>query len=185
LPDRRSALRWQIGLRLSSVRDYDSLVSDPYEEILAGDITLRLPPGARHELVLSRLQAALRASVANSFVARLLEPRTQIRVNRTTALRPDLALVTAATNKLWLAIEVVSSDDHQADTVTKKQVYEDIRVPRLWMVDPRYDNVEVYHALDYGLKLMGILAGGDVLEERLLPKFRMAAGELFSPPTSN
>lgn len=160
-------------------------MSDPYEEILAGDIMLRLPPGARHELVLSRLQTALRTSLANSPVARLLEPRTQIRVSRTTALRPDLALVTAASNKLWLAVEVVSSDDHQADTVTKKQVYEDIKVPRLWLVDPRYDNIEVYHATEYGLKLMGILAGRDVLEEKLLPEFRIAAVELFASLASN
>ena len=160
-------------------------MSEPYEEILAGDITLRLPPGARHELVLSRLQAALRVSVANSPVARLLEPRTQIHVSHTIALRPDLALVTVASSKLWLAVEVVSSDDHQADTVTKKQVYEDIKVPRLWMVDPRYDNIEVYHATEYGLKLMGILAGRDVLEEKLLPEFRIVAAELFASLASN
>lgn len=166
-------------------RDYAAPVSEPYEEILAGDITLRLPPGARHELVLSRLQAALRVSVANSPVARLLEPRTQIHVSHTIALRPDLALVTVASSKLWLAVEVVSSDDHQADTVTKKQVYEDIKVPRLWMVDPRYDNIEVYHATEYGLKLMGILAGRDVLEEKLLPEFRIVAAELFASLASN
>ena len=160
-------------------------MSDPYEEILDGGITLRLPPGARHELVLSRLQAALRASLANSPVAQLLEPRAQIRVSHNTTLRPDLALVTTASNKLWLAVEVVSSDDHQTDTVTKKQVYEDIKVPRLWMVDPRYDNIEVYHATEYGLKLMGILAGREVLEEKLLPSFRVFAAELFAPLSIN
>jgi Uma2 family endonuclease len=160
-------------------------MSDPYEEILAGDITLRLPPGARHEMVLSRLQTALRASVANSPSARLLEPRTQIRISHNTALRPDLALVTTASKKLWLAVEVVSSDDHQTDTVTKKQVYEDIKLPRLWMVDPRYDNIEVYHTTEYGLKLMGILAGRDLLEEKLLPDFRISAVELFASQTVN
>ncbi len=155
-------------------------MSDPYEEILAGEITLRLPPGARHELTLERLRTALLAAVAGSPVAKLLEPRSQVRISHSTALRPDLALVTAASQKLWLAIEVVSSDDHQTDTVTKKQIYEDLRVPRLWMVDPRYDNVEVYHATEYGMKLVGILAGREVLEEKLLPDFRMIVGNLFA-----
>ena len=157
-------------------------MSDPYEEILAGDLTLRLPPGARHELVLARLRAAIQASVADLPVATLLDQRSQIRVTHATALRPDLALVTTAGNKLWLAVEVVSSDDHQADTVTKKQIYEDLKVPRLWMVDPRYDNVEVYHATEYGLKLVSILAGRDVLEEKLLPEFQFVVAELFAPP---
>ena len=159
-------------------------MSDPYEEILAGDLTLRLPPGARHELVLSRLHDALHKSVADSPVTRLLEPRSQLHVARSTTLRPDLALVTAANTKLWLAVEVVSSDDHQADTVTKKQIYEEIKVPRLWMVDPRYDNVEVYHATEYGLKLMSILAGSEVLQEKLLPEFQFIIAELFAPPPS-
>ena len=159
-------------------------MSEPYEEILAGEITLRLPPGERHELVLSRLHAAVFASVQKSVVARLLERRSQIRVTRTTALRPDLALVTAAGEKLWLAVEVVSSDDHEADTVAKKQIYEEIRLPRLWILDPRYDNVEVYHATEFGLRLVGILAGREVLEERLLPGFRLVVAELFAPPAS-
>lgn len=159
-------------------------MSEPYEELLAGEMTLRLPPGARHELVLARLHAALKASVAHSAAARLLEPRAQVRVAHATMLRPDLAIVTAATHKLWLAVEVVSSDDHQTDTVIKKQIYEEIKVPRLWMVDPRYDNVEVYHATEYGLKLISILAGREVLEERLLPVFQVIITGLFAPPPS-
>ena len=95
-------------------------------------------------------------------------------------LCPDLALVAAATDKLWLAVEIVSSDDHRTDTVIKKQVYEDLKVPRLWMIDPRYNNVEVYHATEYGMRLEHILAGSDVLTEKLLPKFQLAIADLFA-----
>ena len=94
-------------------------------------------------------------------------------------VRPDLALVTAATGKLWLAAEVISSDDHRTDTVVKKQVYEALNIPRLWMIDPRYDNVEVYHGTQYGLMLKGILAGREVLTEQLLPAFQLIITELF------
>ena len=37
------------------------------------------------------------------------------------------------------------------------------------MIDPRYDNVEVYHSNEYGLILKGILAGHELLTEKLLP----------------
>jgi len=110
----------------------------------------------------------------------LLAPRTQVQVARTTLLRPDLALVTAASGKLFLAVEIINRDDHRADTVTKKEVYEQIRVPRLWMVDPRYDNVEIYHSFEFGLKLHGILAGSEVLTEKLIPQFKLAVSELFA-----
>jgi Uma2 family endonuclease len=158
-------------------------MTEPYEEILAGETTLRLPPGPRHELICSRLHAVVKASVANISSARLLERRTEIIVAANTTLRPDLALVTTANNRLWLAAEIVSSDDHRVDTFLKKQIYEDIRVPRLWMIDPRYDNLEVYFSSEYGLNLKGILAGDEVLGEKLLPEFQLVVSELFREAT--
>jgi hypothetical protein len=48
------------------------------------------------------------------------------------------------------------------------------------MVDPRYDNVEVYHSTEWGLTLRGILAGSAVLEEPLIPEFQIVVAELFA-----
>jgi len=110
----------------------------------------------------------------------LLAPRTKVQVSRSTAICPDLALVTVATGKLWLAVEIISRDDHHADTVVKKEFYETIRVPRLWMVDPRYDNVEIYHSTEFGLQLKGILAGSEVLAENLIPEFQFVIAALFA-----
>ena len=151
-------------------------MSAVYEELLGG---ARRAPGPRHELICGRLHDIVRASVANLTSARLLEPRAQVQLASTVRLRPDLALVTTATGRLWLAAEVVSSDDHRMDTFIKKQIYEDLKVPRLWMIDPRYDNVEIYHSNKYGLALKAILAGQEVLTERLLPEFQLTVAELF------
>jgi Uma2 family endonuclease len=92
---------------------------------------------------------------------------------------PDFALVTAIGDKLWLVAEVIGSEDHNVDTVTKKGVYEEIKLPRLWMIDPRYNNVEIYHGNEYGLALKEILALKDVLSEPLLPAFQYSVAELF------
>ena len=48
------------------------------------------------------------------------------------------------------------------------------------MIDPRYDNVEVYHSSEYGLMLKGILAGRETLTERLIPEFQIVIAELFA-----
>jgi Uma2 family endonuclease len=154
-------------------------MSKSYHEILEGQTVVRSAPGARHELICSRLHQAIYASVANLASTMLLTRRAQVPLSSHTTVCPDLALVTTATGKLWLAIEIVSSDDHRIDTVVKKQVYEELKVPRLWMVDPRYDNVEVYHASEYGLILKSILAGQEILSEKLLPEFQLTIAELF------
>lgn len=159
-------------------------MSEPYEEIIQGEKTLRLPLSPRHELICGRLYAALQASVANLASTKLLEVRSKISFGSDSELRPDIAVLTAANDKLWLAVEVISSDDHKADTVFKKEIYESARVPRLWMVDPRYNNIEVYFASQYGLRLQEILATRDVLTEKLLPEFQMGITELFALPPS-
>ena len=155
-------------------------MSLPYEEILSGETLPRSAPSARHEMICERLHKLMTASVANLPTTQLLAPRSKVQVSRSTAICPDLALVTVATGKLWLAAEIVSREDHQADTVVKKQLYEDIRVPRLWMIDPRYDNVEIYHCTEWGLVLKGILAGSEVLAEALVPEFQIVIAELFA-----
>ncbi|PYK98815.1 MAG: hypothetical protein DME18_13920 [Verrucomicrobia bacterium] len=154
-------------------------MSEPYEEIVEGETYLRMPPGARHEVICSRLHELIAASLANVTTARLLPPRSVVQIASGTLVRPDLALVTVATGKIWLVAEIISSDDHRPDTVTKKQIYEELNIPRLWMIDPRYDNVEIYHGSQYGLMLKRILAGREVLTEQLLPTLLVTIAELF------
>jgi Uma2 family endonuclease len=89
-------------------------------------------------------------------------------------------LVTAPTGRPWLIAEVVDKVDHHPDTVMKKDIYEYVRLPRLWIVDSRYDNVEVYHGSRYGLSLHCILTNRDALTETLLPELNLGMAELFA-----
>ena len=155
-------------------------MSATYAEILNGAHLARRAPGARHELICARLHKWVRASVADFAGTRLLAPRSEVRLSLNHTVCPDLALVAAATGKVWLVAEIVSADDHHPDTVIKKQIYEEVKLPRLWMIDPRYDNVEVYHSNEYGLILKGILAGHELLTEKLLPEFQLTITELFA-----
>ena len=155
-------------------------MSEPYEEIVEGETYLRMPPGARHEVICTRLHELIVASLANIATTRLLPRRSVVQIASGTLVRPDLALVTVATGKIWLVAEIISSDDHRPDTVTKKQIYEELNIPRLWMIDPRYDNVEIYHATQYGLALKSMLAGHELLTEKLLPEFQIDVTELFN-----
>ena len=151
-----------------------------YEEIVEGESLLRMPPGRRHEVVCGRLHATVAACLEPNAATRLLAPRSVVQVSPGSLVRPDLVLVTAATNKPWLIAEVIDSGDHSSDTVTKKMIYEECRLPRLWMVDIRYDNVEVYHGTQYGVTLKTILAQREFLTEKLLPNLNLAISELFA-----
>ena len=156
-----------------------SHMSAPYQELLQGESLLRHPPGERHERICNRLHGLMKASLDGLSGTQLLEPRCGVTIENQLVLCPDLALMTTSTGKLWMVAEIINGRDHHADTVVKKEIYEDLRIPRLWMVDPRYDNVEVYHASPYGLRLKGILAGREVLSEARIPEFQVSMNELF------
>ena len=149
-----------------------------YEEIVRGEALKRLAPGQRHELICQRLHEAVGQSLVPT--SRLLAPRSIIELAPGTLVRPDLVLITTLTKKPWLVAEIVDSYDHGSDTVTKKMLYEETGLPRLWMIDPRYDNVEVYHGTPYGLSLREMLAGREVLMEKLLPDLRLPVAALFN-----
>ena len=89
-------------------------------------------------------------------------------------------LIEQPSNEPYLVAEVISSRDHTPDTVIKKALYESARVPRVWMIDPRYNNVEIYHDTRYGLALKGILAGKEILGDKRLPSLRLTVDELFA-----
>ncbi len=155
------------------------MMNGSYEEIIEGERLIRAAPGDRHEVICARLHQRISLSVEKVSTTRLLASRSIIQVTPGTLMRPDLALVTLATGKLWLAAEIISSDDHRTDTVSKKMIYEEVNVPRLWMIDPRYNNVEIYHGTPFGLALKHILAGREILHDALLPEFQFTMNELF------
>jgi len=49
-------------------------------------------------------------------------------------------------------------------------------------VDPRYNNVEIYHGSPHGLALQHIYAGREMLVEKLLPALRLTVAQIFSQP---
>lgn len=155
---------------------------EPYEEQIGGEWLLRLPPRPSHEALCERLHLYMGRVVASLRSTTLLPMREQVALSDQHRFRPDLALVASSTGKLWLAVEVISQEDHHADTVLKKMVYEEIHLARLWIVDPRYENVEVYHGNPYGLSLKETLMVKETLAEPLLPGFVLPVTDLFHPP---
>lgn len=162
-------------------------MSDNYEEVIDGETLLRLPPSPSHELLVGRLHAHAAGALPLNSRLRLLPPRTEVRLNPRIRLCPDLTIVRPApppgsgdTYEIYLAAEVLHPGDHHLDTVVKKQIYSDLKLPRFWMVDPRYLNVEIYGIGEYGFTLTAILAHGNPLTDPHLPGLNYPMSELFA-----
>jgi Uma2 family endonuclease len=162
-------------------------MSEPYQELIAGQTVQRLPPPSSHEILVERLHELVARSLPLNSVLRLLMPRTELELGGTYRLRPDMAVVRVEDGagdppvaQLYLVAEVLLPGDHHVDTVVKKKLWSDARLPRLWMVDPRYLNVEVYACGKYGFTLLEILAHNNALTDPHFPGLACPMQELFA-----
>jgi Uma2 family endonuclease len=153
---------------------------DPYEELIDGETFIRGPLNAPHELLCDRLHSWVSGHLPANSALKLLPRRTVLTLRAGTDICPDLALVRRDNNELYLAAEVLQPGDHHPDTVLKKQLYSDCRVPRLWVVDSRYQNVEVYATGGIGFRLDTILAVNDSLTDAALSGGAYAIDDIFS-----
>jgi len=159
-------------------------MSEAYEELLQGEPIQRRPPSAEHELLVARLHELVARTLPLNSALRLLPPRSELLLAEHSVLRPDLTVIrtdleATGTAHLYLVAEVLLPGDHHVDTVVKKQLWSDARLPRLWMVDPRYLNVEVYGLGEYGFTLSDILANHHPLTDPYLPGLECSMDELF------
>lgn len=157
-------------------------MSAVYEEIIHGESVQRGAPTRHHEAILERLHGFIAATLVGVAGLRLTSPRALLELTPGDWLHPDLMLLDLEINAPYLVAEVINSRDHTPDTVVKKGLYESARIPRVWMIDPRYNNVEIYHSTSYGLALKCILAGKEIIEDQRLPSLRMTIDSLFAPP---
>ncbi|MBI2497449.1 MAG: Uma2 family endonuclease [Opitutae bacterium] len=160
-------------------------MSEAYEELLQGETVCRQPPSSEHELLVTRLHDLVTRSLPLNSALRLLPRRSELQLEEHSVLRPDLAIVRTdpgsdSTAVLYLVAEVLQPGDHHVDTVLKKQLWADAQLPRLWIVDPRYLNVEVYGCGEYGFTLFDILAHHHPLTDPHMPGLSCTMDELFA-----
>ena len=155
-------------------------MSAPYKELIDGETFIRAELNAPHEILCDRLHAWVSAHLPANSALRLLPRRTSVTLRPNVEICPDLTLVRGATSRLYLAAEVLQPGDHHLDTVLKKQLYSDSRVPRLWIVDSRYQNTEVYGSGKLGFRLETILAGHEMLADIALPGLAAPMHDLFA-----
>jgi len=152
---------------------------ESYHEVLAGRVVVRARPCQRHERICAKLHEVVKQALEGNDAYVQLETRSEIKLADDTILRPDLSVIFRENGKLFLAAEVIDSQDHKIDTVYKKDIYELYRVPKLWVLDPRYDNLEVYESAEYGLLLRQMLAGRAVLKDPAFPNLEVLVENLF------
>lgn len=144
-------------------------------------------PTRRHQLMLAFLYelfvALVRPRGGEVLFAAL---RMQLRPGK--YREPDLLLLLdkrdpRSQDAFWLGadlvLEIVSPDDPERDTVTKRADYAEARIPEYWIVNPLDETITVLTLADEAYIEQGVFRRGEHARSQLLPDLRIAADAVF------
>jgi len=167
-------------------------------EIVDGELFVSKQPDWHHQLVCTRLLAALSqwssetaAGVPNLAPGVIFGPEDDVAPDVVWVSRERLPSVLREDGKLHgapdLVIEVLSPGptNERRDREVKLKLYSQRGVREYWIVDWRGRQVEVYRREEIALRLVGTLFERDILSSPLLPGFNCPVASLFADiPTS-
>ena len=120
-------------------------------ELLDGVLLVTSQAAAVHQIVASRIQFELTASLQKPGLAHVVGPGAVVRMPRT-QLQPDILVYPARFSPItdwrkitehWLAVEILSRSSRVYDREFKRDAYFALGLERVWLVDWRDRSVEV------------------------------------------
>jgi Uma2 family endonuclease len=124
-------------------------------EVVCGELLVTPAPGARHQVIVTRLVLELGDHLkAHGLASQLLTGPADITFADDTLLEPDLLVADTAAalrsgkwtdvTTLFLVIEVISPSTRHNDRTIKRLAYQRHGVPHYWIVDPDQQQVELW-----------------------------------------
>jgi Uma2 family endonuclease len=122
-------------------------------ETVRGELLVTPAPRAWHQEIVGRLYLALRGYLETHPIGHVFHSPADISWSVDTLVQPDVFVVRIdeARSMDWrnmqnllLVIEVLSPSTARGDRFTKRRLYQEVKVPTYWIVDPETALVEVW-----------------------------------------
>ena len=122
-------------------------------ETVHGELLVTPAPQAWHQEIVGRVFEKLRPYVRQQGVGHVLASPADISWSDDTLVQPDLFVVDleeartmkwAQMKTLLLVVEVASPSTARCDRFTKRRLYQEVRIPAYWIVDPDRRAVEIW-----------------------------------------
>lgn len=122
-------------------------------EAVHGELLVTPSPRLLHQLIVGRLHTALATYLQEQPVGVLLAAPADISWGADTLVQPDLFVAPVdevrtldwrQLRHLLLVAEVLSPATARYDRFTKRRLYQEVRVPWYWVVDPATEHIEVW-----------------------------------------
>jgi Uma2 family endonuclease len=162
-----------------------------YELIDGGLAELTPAPGADHQLVSRRLDAAISSRAEDLRFGLVLDAPIDVVFDDLNVVQPDILVVRqdrlgivtreAVEGAPDLIVEVLSPSTTRRDRFEKKSLYARFGVREYWIVDPEAERFEIYQLTETGYELARLVEGNSRPVSPLLGEVPISPAEAFAP----
>ena len=192
--DNAIELTWEIAQLFPaqghwSEEEYLALDTNHLIEFSQGRLEVLPMPTFSHQRLVAFLYRLLSRFVEERRLGVVMFAPLRIQLWEGKYREPDLVFMTAEHadrlgEQFWrgadLVMEVVSPDDPQRDTVTKRREYAQAGIPEYWIVDPADTSITVLTLQGQEYTLHGEFVVGETATSLLLDRFMVDVAAVFS-----
>ena len=127
---------------------------ESYYELINGYVMKKSAPRPEHQSISMYLSIQLGIHIKNRQLGKLFAAPIDVFLDRINAVQPDLVFIASANQEKIttdgimgipdLVIEIISPTSVIRDRVDKKNLYERLNIQEYWIIDPQYQDVEIY-----------------------------------------
>jgi Uma2 family endonuclease len=147
-------------------------------------------PSPQHQNISMNLSIQLGTFIKNSGLGKLFAVPIDVFLNDTNAVQPDLVFVAKENQEMVtndgimgvpdLVVEIISPSSVLKDSVDKKNLYERLNVKEYWIIDPQYQDIEVYTVQNGRYELLSdVTMFEGTLKSSIFEGISINLGELF------
>jgi Uma2 family endonuclease len=177
-----------------SVKEFRQLEFDEndsaYYELINGVIMKKSAPAPQHQRISMRLSRIISTYILEAKKGELLAAPVDLFLDDYNAVQPDLVFVANDNQHIVtsdgivgipdLIVEIISPSSVMRDRVDKKNLYERLNVKEYWIIDPAYQDIEIYSILNGRYELLsGVTMLEGALKSNILDGISIDLKELF------
>jgi len=127
---------------------------DAYYELINGYIMKKSAPRPQHQNISMNLSIEIGTFVKKRGLGKLFTSPIDVFLDDLNAVQPDLVFIPTEKQNIItddgiigipdLIIEIISPSSVLRDSVDKKNLYERLNVKEYWIIDPQYQDIQVY-----------------------------------------
>jgi len=161
-------------------------------EIWDGELIMSPAPSFFHQVIVSRVEEALRRWVKNRRLGVVVSAPLDVVLAPERVVQPDIVFISKRRLGIVkqhiagapdLVVEVVSPERRKRDYKLKKDRYEEYGVREYWIVDPQDNHIEVWWLNAEGFyELSGRFCTKQFASSKLLTGFKLSVDQVFGDP---